>query len=113
MTMAVCLKCGSIKFGAFCPCGECGYIPVEIEDLAKHMMLTDHYFPLDTLKQIGAVIQGGEKVNFRNQDVEQVMASLKDLDKMQPGFTDGQRKLREQMEREKAETRANTNQAPS
>jgi hypothetical protein len=49
MTRAVCFKCGAIKFGAFCPCPECGDVPATEDDLALSLAMSDHYFDMATL----------------------------------------------------------------
>ncbi|HZT41096.1 MAG TPA: hypothetical protein VFA07_02845 [Chthonomonadaceae bacterium] len=60
MTYAVCLHCGNIKFGAWVPCPECGYEPQGLEDQARHMLLSDHYFSQDELAQFAKRIKQGE-----------------------------------------------------
>jgi hypothetical protein len=59
MTMAVCFKCGAIKFGAFCPCPECQALPKSEDDLALSLAMTDHYFDMPTLEQMGAAVRDG------------------------------------------------------
>ena len=59
MTMAVCFRCGVIKFGAFVPCPECAAVPGTEDDLALSLAMTDHYFDLPTLKQMGAAVRSG------------------------------------------------------
>jgi hypothetical protein len=59
MTVAVCVKCGSIKYGAFNNCQVCGVRP-EIEiDLTYSLALTDRYFSVDILKQISGDMKQG------------------------------------------------------
>jgi hypothetical protein len=65
-----------------------------MEDLAKHMMLTDHYFPLETLERIGAALKRGETVNFEPADVQGIVA---DLQRLQPDLAKMQWELRGQM----------------
>lgn len=60
MTMAVCFKCGVIKFGAFVPCPECSAAPRTEDDLALSLAMTDHYFDMPTLEQMGAAVREGE-----------------------------------------------------
>ncbi len=56
MTIAVCLNCGAMKFGAYTTCQSCGYLPESAEDKAKHLMLTDHYHTRQKLEQFSASI---------------------------------------------------------
>jgi hypothetical protein len=60
MTMAVCFKCGVIKFGAFVSCPECAGFPQTEDDLALSLAMTDHYFDMPTLAQMGAAVRDGK-----------------------------------------------------
>jgi hypothetical protein len=60
MTMAVCFKCGVIKFGAFVPCPKCSAYPQTEDDLALSLAMTDHFFDMPTLEQIGASVRDGK-----------------------------------------------------
>ena len=55
MTQAVCFKCGEIKFGAFVLCPHCNARPSADEELVLSLAMTDHYFDLATMKQMGAI----------------------------------------------------------
>ena len=59
MTVAVCVKCGSIKHGAFNDCEVCGVRPETEIDQAYSLTLTDHYFSLDVLRQISSDMKRG------------------------------------------------------
>ena len=69
MTMAVCLRCGEIKHGAFNPCPKCGYRPDDDESLTKHLLVTDHYHTADTLRDISTRIKSGQPVTFDPESV--------------------------------------------
>lgn len=60
MTMAVCFKCGKTKFGAFVSCPECHAAPKSEDDLALSLAMTDHYFDMPTLEQMGAAVRDGK-----------------------------------------------------
>lgn len=60
MTMAVCAKCGSMKFGAWTPCFVCRERPTAAEDLAQSMALTDHIYTPAQLNEISARIKAGQ-----------------------------------------------------
>jgi hypothetical protein len=64
MTVAVCLKCGAIKHGAFTECRKCGHHPDDEEDLTKHLLVTDHFHDRKTLDAIAARIKAGLPIEF-------------------------------------------------
>jgi hypothetical protein len=53
MTTSLCLNCGVLKQGAWCPCPHCHSEPVDTE-LA--VLLSDHTLPEDDLRRIGLAI---------------------------------------------------------
>jgi hypothetical protein len=70
MTTAVCFNCGEIKFGAFTPCEKCLITPVNEDDLAISLAMTDHYFDMLTLKQIAHSIRAGKQLTLEPQTYE-------------------------------------------
>ena len=64
MTVAICIRCGTVKRGALTPCPKCEFDPESNEDKAKAMLLTDHYLPEEQLKAIGDEIQNGKTPKF-------------------------------------------------
>jgi len=60
MTVAVCVKCGSLKHGAFNSCTACSFRPIQDIDLAYSLALTDHYLAQETLERISANMKSGE-----------------------------------------------------
>jgi hypothetical protein len=59
MTLAVCVKCGSIKFGALTRCDECGLRPETEVDIAYSLAFSDHYLSGGALKTLSQqVLQG-------------------------------------------------------
>lgn len=78
MTQAVCFKCGAIKFGAFCPCPECDVTPKTEDDLVISLAMTDHYFDMDTLKQIGeSVRERGEPPNLDPETRQNLLETIR------------------------------------
>lgn len=59
MTVAVCFKCGTFKWGAFNPCEKCGAKPAGHDELALSMSMSDHYFEKPELERISAEIEAG------------------------------------------------------
>lgn len=80
MTVAVCLRCGEFKHGAFNPCRSCGYAPDDDESLTKHLLVTDHYHSLETLETIAAHVKAGEPVTFDPESLRAAWVSKAALD---------------------------------
>lgn len=55
MTIALCLNCGSTKFGALCPCPSCQ--AGSTGDFGLDIAFSDHHLSQSTLEQLGAVIK--------------------------------------------------------
>ena len=79
MTMALCLNCGAVKFGAFIPCLECEFNMVDViamsqeakqsardvlarEDVNLSISFSDHNFEVSTLEQFGQVIKSIKQI---------------------------------------------------
>lgn len=71
MTMAVCLMCGEIKFGALLPCAHCGKKPVGTDEAAKSLVFSDHHYNKTALEAISNLIKEG-------YDVFELMPELKE-----------------------------------
>ena len=56
MTIALCIKCGARKFGSVIACDECGHAPASQVEAAYSVVLSDHYFDLETLDLIASDI---------------------------------------------------------
>ncbi len=59
MTVAVCFKCGVIKFGAFVACPACAGVPATEDDIALALAMTDHYFDQPSLERMAAAVRAG------------------------------------------------------
>jgi hypothetical protein len=55
MTWALCFNCGNIKFGALCPCSECGVSTCGNTDL--DILFSDHHLARRCLEELGSVIK--------------------------------------------------------
>jgi hypothetical protein len=64
MTLAICIVCGSQKFGAFVPCQECGFEPTDLADKAKSLMLSDHNLPPGELQKYSETIKSHEDIPY-------------------------------------------------
>lgn len=67
MTVAICTNCGGLKHGAFKPCPACGTLPVEKDELALALALTDHYFSNAELEGFGEAIRSGQSIRLPNE----------------------------------------------
>ena len=85
MTQAVCFKCGEIKFGAFVACSHCGGTPVSDEDLVLSLAMTDHYFTLDVMRQMGQSIKQGTPPNLDEATRKNLLENLAQLRKSPVG----------------------------
>ena len=80
MTVAVCLRCGAFKHGAFNPCGNCGYAPDDDESLTKHLFVTDHFHSRETLEAIAARVKAGEPLTFDPETLKRLWVSKAQMD---------------------------------
>jgi hypothetical protein len=69
MTVAVCIRCGRRKTGAFTACLGCRFTPEQPEDLARSMLLSDQACDPAALEAAGAQLRVGQPVDFDPQDV--------------------------------------------
>jgi hypothetical protein len=89
--MAVCFKCGVIKFGAFVPCPQCAAFPQTEDDLALSLAMTDHYFDMPTLEQMGAAVRDGNPPHLDPKSHAQLIQQIRDsgmLARIQGMFAD-------------------------
>ena len=83
MTTAVCFKCGKLKSGAFLPCEDCSALPQNEEEVALSMAMTDQYFELPALKQIGDSIADGKPPELDEQTHAKMLELIRGADAMQ------------------------------
>jgi hypothetical protein len=77
VTIAVCIKCGAIKFGAFTDCGHCSQSPASAKELANSILLSDHYYSMKELKEIGIEIANtGRLPIFAERRQTEMIATL-------------------------------------
>ena len=56
MTLALCLNCGEIKFGAICPCPKCQV--ASTGDMRLDIAFSDHHLAVEKLEELGRVVKG-------------------------------------------------------
>jgi len=76
MTMAVCFNCGEMKFGAFVDCKKCNAKPTTDDDRALSLVMTDHYFEMEALKELGARIKNGEEITLGEEEKQRIIELL-------------------------------------
>jgi hypothetical protein len=82
MTQAVCFKCGEIKLGAFVLCPYCNARPSADEELILSLAMTDHYFDLATMKQMGASVKDGQPPHLDEKSRQDLLRQLEKFKKM-------------------------------
>src|SRR5262245_61831599 len=85
MTVAVCLKCGEFKHGAWTPCLHCGYIPDDDESYTKHLLVTDHYLNAAQLKEIAGRVKAGEEIEFPAELLQQAWVTTEAVERSNRG----------------------------
>lgn len=83
MTVAVCLRCGEFKHGAFTCCQKCGHHPKEEEDLTRHLLATDHCLDHDALAAIAENVKSGEPVQFDPEVMKEAWVKQSELDEIE------------------------------
>src|SRR5262249_27769294 len=80
MTVAVCLRCGALKHGAFARCPKCRYSPDDDETLTRHLLVTDHFLTREQLEAISERVKTGMPVEFPSELLEAAWVSKEQLD---------------------------------
>jgi hypothetical protein len=76
VTLAICLRCGYPKVGAWTICQRCHFQPQTKDDLAKSVLLSDHYRDADSLENITKLIESGGSVPFDQNDIEVLKSTI-------------------------------------
>jgi hypothetical protein len=79
MTVAVCLRCGAFKHGAFNACPNCRYEPDDDESLTKHLLATDHYLSQEQLEAVSEQVKSGVPAEFEPDMVQSVSITKEEL----------------------------------
>lgn len=64
MTLAICISCGTEKFGALVPCLACGFHPNIQIDKAKSLLLSDWNYPADELYRLASLIKSSQQIPY-------------------------------------------------
>jgi hypothetical protein len=77
MTVAICLRCGARKHGAWTRCPDCGFLPEDDEDLARSILVSDHVLDGTGLDDVSRRIQEGQPVGFDPDEVDAIVAEVR------------------------------------
>lgn len=80
MTHAVCIKCGTAKFGALTPCQQCNFEPTETRDCARSILLSDHHYPLFELDRIGEALRAGRPIVYDPEEILEYCRTIEVLE---------------------------------
>ena len=61
MTMAICFKCGKMKFGAFTQCPECNGEPKTDDEFVISLVMTDHLYNGFEVTDCNLIAKGGRR----------------------------------------------------
>jgi hypothetical protein len=89
MTIAVCLKCGEFKRGAWTPCIKCGYTPDDDESYTKHLLVSDHNLSREDLEGVASRVKSGEPIEFPPEVLKQAWVSKDEVDRANRGCSLG------------------------
>ena len=81
MTVAVCLRCGEFKHGAWTPCPKCRYMPQDDESLTRHLIVTDHFMTREQLEEVSARVKAGGTIEFPPELLEKARVRKADVDR--------------------------------
>lgn len=76
MTLAICIRCGEVKFGAWVRCRACGFQPEGGIDKAKSLLASDHYFSRDYLEGAADGLRQGRPLAFQDEQVTSVARDI-------------------------------------
>jgi hypothetical protein len=74
-----------MKFGAFVACPICGVKPATDDDLVLSLMMTDHYFDIATMQQMGQAIRDGRPPHLEESTRANLLEELSNLRKTPVG----------------------------
>lgn len=84
MTIAVCVRCGALKHGAFKPCSRCGGAPNSDHETALALGLTDHYLDVNKLEQVGKTLESGQMVSLPDAFMKEMLTEVERSAHMMP-----------------------------
>ena len=82
MTIALCIACGELKFGAFVPCPKCGFRPNSDNDVCASLAASDHNMTIEQMKDLGERVKSGWQIKPTEEDkrrLEPVLALFRKM----------------------------------
>ena len=75
----------ALKLDTFTKCPHCGGRPVTDDELVLSLAMTDHYFDLTTMKQMGAAVAEGKPPNLDEKSRQDLLKQLENARKTPAG----------------------------
>ncbi|MEZ6051567.1 MAG: hypothetical protein R3C02_09300 [Planctomycetaceae bacterium] len=69
MTIAVCMKCGHQKVGAFALCPVCSFAPQQSDEFAKSILLSDQAATAAELEIAMEKLKSGSSIEFDPEEI--------------------------------------------
>jgi hypothetical protein len=76
MARSICLKCGQSKGEPLAFCPHCGFVPEDLHDRARSILLSDAHRTADQLADAARQIRGRRILMFDNDELRPVLARL-------------------------------------
>ena len=86
MTVAVCWKCGEMKWGAFNACPKCHASPSSEDELAISLAMSDHYHDKSTLERMGQHVAEGKPMMLDPETRGALIRKIRDFALEMPAF---------------------------
>jgi ribosomal protein L37E len=80
VTVAICIRCGEKKFGAWVGCPACGFEPESGIDKAKSVLASDHYFSPQYLEGAAEQLRQGRPLVFLEEQVTSLARGIERQD---------------------------------
>jgi hypothetical protein len=80
MTVAVCLKCGAMKTGAWTPCPECHDEPQTEQEKARYLMASDQHLNQSDMKAVSRTVKEGRRINFVSTEVSSIAEAIHQIE---------------------------------
>lgn len=77
MTVAVCIRCGSQKVGAWTYCSGCRFEPSTNVEKAQSVILSDHHISPEDLEKVAAQLRAGQAFEYPPEIVDGYLEQLK------------------------------------
>ena len=70
-----------MKHGVWTPCPKCQHVPADLDDKARHVLVSDHYASPAEVERCAMQIQSRQPPVFDAKTVETLAAEVQDFEK--------------------------------